>query len=241
MLQGAINAALEALGRGLALERAPIRVNTMSPGLIDTPLWGGMGKAEREAMFARTTERLPARRVGQPGGRRAGDPLRRDQPLRHRKHHCSRRRRHHRLRRAPLDLKPGYRPDFLATTTERPTLKGLNIVRHLLATATIIGALFSTPVDAAEVRIDDPVIGKTVSTAQNEATMKATKAFYRFWNTGDETVLKAAIAPTFTDHTLPPGRPQGPEGPSFASKNFRHRGSRSRRRGEKADRRRRLT
>jgi predicted ester cyclase len=125
------------------------------------------------------------------------------------------------LRRAPLDLKPGYRPDFIATTTERPTLKGLNIVRHLLATATIIGALFSTPVDAVEVRIDDPVIGKTVSTAQNEATMKATKAFYRFWNTGDETVLKAAIAPTFTDHTLPPGRPQGPEGPSFASKNFR--------------------
>jgi NAD(P)-dependent dehydrogenase (short-subunit alcohol dehydrogenase family) len=66
VLQGAINAALEALGRGLALERAPIRVNTVSPGLIDTPLWGGMGKAEREAMFARTTERLPARRVGQP-------------------------------------------------------------------------------------------------------------------------------------------------------------------------------
>ena len=30
-----------------------------------------------------------------------------------------------------------------------------------------------------------------------------------------------AIAPSFTDHTLPPGRPQGPQGPSFASKNFR--------------------
>ncbi|MFC3655425.1 SDR family oxidoreductase [Xanthomonas hyacinthi] len=66
VLQGAINAALEALGRGLALERAPVRVNTVSPGLIDTPLWGCMDKAEREAMFARTAERLPARRVGQP-------------------------------------------------------------------------------------------------------------------------------------------------------------------------------
>lgn len=65
VLQGAINAALEALGRGLALERSPIRVNTVSPGLIDTPLWAGMGKAEREAMFARATERLPARRLGQ--------------------------------------------------------------------------------------------------------------------------------------------------------------------------------
>lgn len=67
VLQGAINAALEALGRGLALERAPVRVNTVSPGLINTPLWGGMSDDDREAMFARTAARLPARRVGQPG------------------------------------------------------------------------------------------------------------------------------------------------------------------------------
>lgn len=66
VLQGAINAALEALGRGLALERAPVRVNSVSPGLIDTPLWGGLADSEREGMFARTAERLPARRVGQP-------------------------------------------------------------------------------------------------------------------------------------------------------------------------------
>jgi NAD(P)-dependent dehydrogenase (short-subunit alcohol dehydrogenase family) len=66
VLQGAINAALEALARGLALERAPIRVNTVSPGLIDTPLWAGMPAADREGMFARTAERLPARRVGRP-------------------------------------------------------------------------------------------------------------------------------------------------------------------------------
>jgi NAD(P)-dependent dehydrogenase (short-subunit alcohol dehydrogenase family) len=66
VLQGAINAALEALARGLALERAPVRVNTVSPGLIDTPLWGGMQAADRDAMFARTATRLPARRVGRP-------------------------------------------------------------------------------------------------------------------------------------------------------------------------------
>ena len=29
------------------------------------------------------------------------------------------------------------------------------------------------------------------------------------------------ISQAFTDHTLPPGRPQGPDGPAFASKNFR--------------------
>jgi NAD(P)-dependent dehydrogenase (short-subunit alcohol dehydrogenase family) len=38
VLQGAINAALEALARGLALELAPVRVNAVSPGLIATPL-----------------------------------------------------------------------------------------------------------------------------------------------------------------------------------------------------------
>ena len=42
-----------------------------------------------------------------------------------------------------------------------------------------------------------------------------------FWNTGDESLLKAAISPNFTDHTLPPGRPQGPQGPAFASEHFR--------------------
>jgi NAD(P)-dependent dehydrogenase (short-subunit alcohol dehydrogenase family) len=66
VLQGAINAALEALGRGLALERAPVRVNTISPGLIDTPLYARMAAADREALFARTTTTLPARRVGRP-------------------------------------------------------------------------------------------------------------------------------------------------------------------------------
>ena len=66
VLQGAINAALEALARGLALELAPVRVNAVSPGLIATPLWSGMPNDKREAMFASTAQRLPARRVGQP-------------------------------------------------------------------------------------------------------------------------------------------------------------------------------
>lgn len=57
VLQGAVNAALEALVRGLALEFAPIRVNAVSPGLIATPLWAGMAEAEREAMFASAAAR----------------------------------------------------------------------------------------------------------------------------------------------------------------------------------------
>lgn len=65
VLQGAINAALEALARGLALELAPVRVNAVSPGLIATPLWSGLPEEKREAMFAGAAQRLPARRVGQ--------------------------------------------------------------------------------------------------------------------------------------------------------------------------------
>jgi NAD(P)-dependent dehydrogenase (short-subunit alcohol dehydrogenase family) len=65
VLQGAINAALEALARGLALELAPVRVNAVSPGLIATPLWSGMAEEERAAMFAGAAASLPARRVGQ--------------------------------------------------------------------------------------------------------------------------------------------------------------------------------
>jgi len=65
VLQGAINAALEALARGLALELAPVRVNAVSPGVIDTPLWSAMPSDRRDAMFAREALRLPARRIGQ--------------------------------------------------------------------------------------------------------------------------------------------------------------------------------
>jgi NAD(P)-dependent dehydrogenase (short-subunit alcohol dehydrogenase family) len=66
VLQGAINAALEGLARGLALELSPIRVNTVSPGLIDTPIWSKMDPAAREAWFAQVADSLPAKTIGQP-------------------------------------------------------------------------------------------------------------------------------------------------------------------------------
>lgn len=66
VLQGAINAALESLGRGLALELSPVRVNSVSPGLIDTPLWSKMEDDSRKAMFERVAASLPAKTIGQP-------------------------------------------------------------------------------------------------------------------------------------------------------------------------------
>lgn len=66
VLQGAINAALESLVRGMALEFSPVRVNAVSPGMIRTPLWHGMDAEKRDAMFAAVAEKLPARRAGEP-------------------------------------------------------------------------------------------------------------------------------------------------------------------------------
>jgi predicted ester cyclase len=94
-------------------------------------------------------------------------------------------------------------------------------MRNFMAATVIACAVFSTSALGEEAKIDDLVVAETIPAAQRDAELKAAKAFYQFWNTGDEASLKAAVAPSFTDHTLPPGRPQGPDGPAFASRNFR--------------------
>jgi dienelactone hydrolase len=85
----------------------------------------------------------------------------------------------------------------------------------------LLVTLLSDKVSAAELKIDDLVVATSISSAQQEVELKAAKAFYQFWNTGDAALLDAALAPGFVDHTLPPGRPQGPNGPAFASEHFR--------------------
>jgi predicted ester cyclase len=47
------------------------------------------------------------------------------------------------------------------------------------------------------------------------------QALYTFWHTGDVRWLHEAVDPSFTDRTLPPGRPQGIDGPVSASAGFR--------------------
>jgi NAD(P)-dependent dehydrogenase (short-subunit alcohol dehydrogenase family) len=66
VLQGAINAALEALARGLALELAPVRVNAVSPGIIETPIWDDLPSEKRRRMFEAAAAQLPVRKIGQP-------------------------------------------------------------------------------------------------------------------------------------------------------------------------------
>jgi NAD(P)-dependent dehydrogenase (short-subunit alcohol dehydrogenase family) len=59
----AVNGAVEALVKPLAVELAPIRVNGVSPGLVDTPWWGGLPADVRQNYFDHAAATLPARRV----------------------------------------------------------------------------------------------------------------------------------------------------------------------------------
>jgi NAD(P)-dependent dehydrogenase (short-subunit alcohol dehydrogenase family) len=61
---GAANGAIESLTRGLALELAPVRVNCVSPGIIDTPIRAAMPEAARKEMLAKVAGGLPVGRVG---------------------------------------------------------------------------------------------------------------------------------------------------------------------------------
>jgi NAD(P)-dependent dehydrogenase (short-subunit alcohol dehydrogenase family) len=61
---GAANGALEALARSLALDLAPVRVNAVSPGIIDTPIRAAMPAEARKAMLDKIAASLPVGRVG---------------------------------------------------------------------------------------------------------------------------------------------------------------------------------
>ena len=48
----------------MALELAPIRVNTIRPGFVDTEMWDFLPEAERDGIRAKVRETFPARRLG---------------------------------------------------------------------------------------------------------------------------------------------------------------------------------
>lgn len=59
-----VNGALESMARALALELAPVRVNCVSPGIIDTPIRASMPDEARKDMLAKAAASLPVGRVG---------------------------------------------------------------------------------------------------------------------------------------------------------------------------------
>jgi NAD(P)-dependent dehydrogenase (short-subunit alcohol dehydrogenase family) len=63
---GITNGAVDFLTRWLAVELAPIRVNTISPGVIDTGAWDAMGEDGKRDYFANIAAHNPVGRIGTP-------------------------------------------------------------------------------------------------------------------------------------------------------------------------------
>jgi len=62
----AVNGAIDAVVPALALELAPTRVNSISPGTLRTTYWTGTPDDQLEQIFGRMAKALPAGRVGTP-------------------------------------------------------------------------------------------------------------------------------------------------------------------------------
>ena len=63
---GAANAAVAALVPILAAELRPLRVNAVSPGVIDTPWWDFLDATQKAAAFSDYGAKTPVGRVGRP-------------------------------------------------------------------------------------------------------------------------------------------------------------------------------
>jgi NAD(P)-dependent dehydrogenase (short-subunit alcohol dehydrogenase family) len=61
---GITNGAVDFLTRWLAVELAPIRVNAISPGVIDTGAWDAMGEDGKRDYFKHIAAKNPAGRIG---------------------------------------------------------------------------------------------------------------------------------------------------------------------------------
>ncbi|MEA1677714.1 ester cyclase [Nitrospirillum sp. BR 11163] len=90
-------------------------------------------------------------------------------------------------------------------------VRGTVLALALSATAPVAFAA-ETLVQPKHVTID-----ASLPKAQADAEILAARRYATFWSSGDEAMARAALAPDFTDRTLPPGRAQGVPGPLAAS------------------------
>lgn len=61
-----IGAGISGMTRQLAFDMAPIRVNCVAPGVIETDLWAGMGEEGAKAFLKSHESKMPTQKVGQP-------------------------------------------------------------------------------------------------------------------------------------------------------------------------------
>ncbi|WP_321880824.1 ester cyclase [Paraburkholderia bannensis] len=82
------------------------------------------------------------------------------------------------------------------------------------------GAAGAAAVDTNLVQPRELIVDKSLPAQQVQQQVRAARLYDTFWSTGDEAQARAALAPDFTDRTLPAGRAQGIAGPLAASKGF---------------------
>ena len=58
--------AVESFARALVLDLAPIRVNVIQPGYVDTPLFDSLLGAQRDEILSAAGAKLPVQRIGKP-------------------------------------------------------------------------------------------------------------------------------------------------------------------------------
>lgn len=63
----AVNGAIERIVSPLAAELAPLRVNAVSPGVVDTPWWSFLPEEQKQSQFTAAADGIPMKRVGRPG------------------------------------------------------------------------------------------------------------------------------------------------------------------------------
>lgn len=65
-MMNAASAAVASLGRSLAAELKPIRVNIVVPGVVNSGVWAGSNDEAREGLRRWASESLPVRHLGEP-------------------------------------------------------------------------------------------------------------------------------------------------------------------------------
>jgi predicted ester cyclase len=89
-----------------------------------------------------------------------------------------------------------------------------------LAVIAVMFSALDSNIFAADTALIEPhslIVDRSLPRAQIDSQVMAARRYDTFWNSGDEALARAALAPNFIDSTLPAGRLQGLAGPLAAS------------------------
>ena len=78
----------------------------------------------------------------------------------------------------------------------------------MLAAAWSITIAYTFAADTALLEPHNLIVDRSLQREQADAQVIAARRYDAFLNTGDEALARAALAPNFTDNTLPTGRPR---------------------------------